>query len=398
MSVSIGVGSGGSVTENEASARNALELAIGRGGDQAAVKDESQYRFYGGKTREYDKSTKMKTRAVASALQDFIRGVDKVVIMGHKGLDYDSFGAAMGLQRAVRAFDKTPYIVFDNTNAIDRLYRELMTIPEYSGMLITPQEAENIVDSDTLLIIADTHRPSLLPCPRLVNMTDKIVLIDHHRRATEFVDRSSLVYLEPYASSTCEMVTELIQYMATGAKLSVFESECLYMGILMDTKNFVLKTGVRTFEAASYLRQCGLDTISVKRLFTVGMDDYITRADIVGRAQFVTEHIAVSICPRPINNIRVISAQAADDMLNIDNIEASFVLYPLVSGGTGISGRSLGTVNVQLILEKLGGGGHQSVAGAQLPSSLHTAEQELNAAILSYTAEQADDSEKQKQQ
>lgn len=366
VSISIGIGIGGSLSENDAFARNALDMALGRGGDQVSIKDDTQYKFYGSKARDYEKSTRVKTRAFAVALKDFIKNSDKVIFMGHSGADYDSFGAALGLQRAVRTLDKKPYIIYDNSSpAIKPLYDNLRTISDYKGMFISGDDALEILTPDTLVVILDTHRPSMLPCPLLVERAAKVVLIDHHRRSTDFINPCSLIYHEPYASSTCEMATELLEYMNLGSSLANEEAEALYTGILMDTKNFIVKTGVRTFEAASYLRRLGINTANVKKLFNVDKEDYDHRADIVKTAVLVAPKIAVAKCYSKIPNIRVVASQAADEMLNISDICASIVVYP-VDNSVGISARSLGEINVQLIMEALGGGGHSTVAGAQI--------------------------------
>lgn len=366
VSISIGIGISGSLSENDTNARNALDMALGRGGDQVSVKDDTQYKFYGSKARDYEKSTRVKTRAFAVALKDFIKNSDKVIFMGHAGADYDSFGAAMGLQRAVRTLGKKPYIIYDNNSpAVKQLYDELRTISEYKGMFISGDDALEVLSQDTLVVILDTHRPSMLPCPWLVERASKVVLIDHHRRSTDFINPCSLIYHEPYASSTCEMATELLEYMDMGSSLTTVEAQCLYTGILMDTKNFILKTGVRTFEAASYLRRLGLNTVDVKKLFNVSKDDYDHKVDIVKTARVIAPKIALATCNEKFPNIKVIASQAADEMLNISGIHASIVMYPM-ENQLGISARSLGDINVQVIMEYLGGGGHSTVAGAQI--------------------------------
>lgn len=388
VTISIGIGRGGSVSENESYARNALDMALGRGGDQVSIKDDTQYKFYGGKTKEYEKSTRVKTRAVAVAVRDFIQSADRVFLMGHANADYDSFGAAVGLQRAVRALYRQPYIVYEHSPAVKNLMDEIKNHKEYDGMFIEPEKALELATEDSLVIVLDTHRPSMLPCPQLLGKVNKVVLIDHHRRATEFISPCSLVYHEPYASSTCEMVTEILQYIGEEVKINTVEAESLYMGILMDTKNFLIKTGVRTFEAASYLRRHGLNTVAVKKMFNVGKDDYAHRVDIVKTAEKVADNVAIAVSEKRYPNIRVIASQAADEILNIDNIEASFVLYPM-ENGVGISGRSLGDINVQLILESLGGGGHMTVAGAQLKNeTVPRVKAELTKAVRSYLQEQ----------
>lgn len=384
ITISIGIGVGGTIQENDGYARAALDIALGRGGDQAAVKDSSQYNFYGGIAKDYERSTRVKTRSFAVALKDFISNADKVIFMGHAGLDYDSFGAALGLQRTVRSFGKEPYIVFDTSPAVARLADEVAKNEEYRGMLISPEMAEDMINMNTLLVVLDTHRPSMMPCPELLEKTTKVVVIDHHRRSTEFVSNISLIYHEPYASSTCEMATEILQYIDDNKNMTPFEAKALYMGMLMDTKNFSVKTGVRTFEAASYLRRYGLNTTEVRRLFNVDKDEYIRRAEIVKNSVNVSEDILVAICKEEYPNMKVVSSRAADEMLNLSGIKAAFVIYPL-EGEICISARSLGSINVQVIVEKLGGGGHATVAGAQLKE--HDADkvfEELEAAILEY--------------
>ncbi|MBQ6907628.1 MAG: DHH family phosphoesterase, partial [Clostridia bacterium] len=368
ITISIGIGVGGTILENNSYARAAIDMALGRGGDQAAVKDATQYSFFGGIAKDYEKSTRVKTRAFSVALKDFILNSDKIIFMGHAGLDYDSFGAAIGLQRAVRILGKTPYIVMDNSPAVKRLKDEADKIEEYAGLIISTEEAEEIITMNTLLVVLDTHRPSMLPDADLLDKTTKVVLIDHHRRSTDFISNTSLIYHEPYASSTCEMVAEILQYIDIDKKLTPFEAKALYVGILMDTKNFTVKTGVRTFESASYLRRYGLNTAEVRKLFDSDKDDYIKRAKIVENSETVADNILISVCRENYPNMRVISSQAADDMLNINNIAAAFVLYK-IDGEINLSARSLGDINVQLIAEKLGGGGHSTVSGAQLKTN-----------------------------
>ena len=367
LSISIGIGTGGNLSENEISARNALDLALGRGGGQVCIKDETKFRFFGGKSGEYERSSRVKARAVASALTELIKNSDRVIFMGHRGADYDCFGAAVGLQRAVRELGKVPYIVHDSMSpAVDNMYRLLDADETYDGLFVGEMDVQECVTPDTLLVVLDTHRPSMLPCPELLERVSRIVLIDHHRRSTEFISPVSLVYHEPYASSTCEMVTELLEYMNVGNSITKLEAQCLYSGIVVDTKNFMLKTGVRTFEAASYLRRLGLDTVAVRRMFSTSAKDYAMKADIVKSAVMVSQNTAVAKTYTSDRKMRQIASAAADDMLNLENVAASVVVYP-ADGGTGFSARSIGTVNVQLIMERLGGGGHMTVAGAFIP-------------------------------
>ncbi len=389
LSISMGIGTGGDLAANEVSARTALDMSLGRGGDQVCVKDLTQFRFYGGKNKEYERSTRVKARAVASAFADFVKKSDSVIFMGHHAADFDCFGAAIGLQRAARALGKTPYIVLERnaSNAIQKMYDEIKDIEEYRGMFIDENEVLEEITENSLLVILDTHRPSMLPNKRLLERTKKIVLIDHHRRSTEFISPCSLVYHEPYASSTCEMVTEMLDYMDVGNKVTKMEAQCLYTGIIMDTKNFMLKTGVRTFEAASYLRKLGLDTVSVRRMFSMSLDEYSKRAEIVDTAVMASPGIAVARAPRKDKNMRVIASQAADEMLNLNNVRASVVAYPS-DGGIGVSARSLGDINVQLICEKLGGGGHMTVAGAIIKhTDMEKALDEIGQAVKAYVAE-----------
>jgi c-di-AMP phosphodiesterase-like protein len=243
------------------------------------------------------------------------------------------------------------------------MYNALKNEPEYMEMFVDEVDALERMTNDTLLVILDTHRPSMLPSTKLLERAEKIVLIDHHRRSTEFISSCSLVYHEPYASSTCEMVTELLEYINIGTKMTKLEAQCLYTGILMDTKNFMLKTGVRTFEAASYLRRMGLDTVAVRRMFGSNLEDYIKKTEIVSATEFCDDEFAVSRTYKRDVNVRMIASQAADEMLNLRNVKASVVVFP-VEGGVGYSARSLGTVNVQLLMESIGGGGHMTVAGA----------------------------------
>ncbi len=391
VSVSIGVGIGASLDESEEFSRAALDMAQGRGGDQAAVKDETQFKFYGGKTREYEKSTRVKTRAFAGAFKGFIKNCDKVVFMGHSNADYDCFGAAIGLSRACRDCGKNAYIVYDNSPAVAPLAKQMRTMPDYAKMLISCDHAREIVTHDTLLVILDTHRPSMLPEPRLLDATEKIVLIDHHRRSTEFLPHTSLLYHEPYASSTCEMSTEILQYIDTERTITPFEVKALYVGILMDTKNFMLKTGVRTFEAASYLRRYGLDLVEVKKLFTMDRGDYMHKIRIMETLEVYSSNIAIAHAQESYPNMRVVSSLAADDMLGISGIRAAFVVYE-VDGEAYVSARSFGDINVQLICEKLGGGGHMTVAGAQMRGiGTEAALLEVKAAISEYIDETKND-------
>ena len=387
ITISIGIGTGSHISENESFAKNSVEMVWGRGGDQVAVKDSESYNFYGGTAKDYEKSTRVKTRIFSNTLKAMIQQSDKVIIMGHKGADYDSFGAAMGISRACKILNTPAYIVLDNSPAVRPIYDELVKMPEYQGLIIQPSSAYEYVTEDTLVIIVDTHRTSMLPAPDLLNMVTKKVLIDHHRRSTEYVENLSLAYLEPSASSTCEVVTEILQYIDDKKQLSSFEAKVLYIGIMMDTKNFITKTGVKTFEAASYLKRYGINIMDIKKLFNLPFDEYIKRMEIIRKAEIWNSDIAVSICFESYNNMRVVSSQAADEMLNISGVKAAFVIYPGESE-VYLSARSFGEINVQVIMEKLGGGGHMSVAGCQLKATtVSEARDMLKSAIKEYIEE-----------
>lgn len=366
LSLSIGIGTGGTLCENEVSARHALDLSLGRGGGQACIKNDKEFKFYGGRNVEYERSTRVKARSVAAALSELMSHSDNVIFMGHQTPDYDCFGAAVGLSRAAREAGATPYIVRERVApAIEYMYQEIKDVSEYSGMFVDETEVLEEITSDTLVVVLDTHRPSMVPSQKLLERAGKIVVIDHHRRSTEFISPCSLVYHEPYASSTCEMVTELLEYMNIGNAVTKIEAQCLYTGILMDTKNFMLKTGVRTFEAASYLRRLGLDTVAVRRMFSNTINDYVEKAEIVGASTMIAGEVALSVTDKKHTNMRQIASQAADEMLNLEKVKASVVVFP-TDNGVGFCARSIGGINVQLIMEKLGGGGHMTVAGASI--------------------------------
>lgn len=383
VTLSIGVGmTGDDLLENDRISQVALDMALGRGGDQAVLKTEDGYIFFGAKSLGIEKTTKVKTRVVANGLCKLIDEASKVIIMGHKESDFDSFGAAVGLFRAVRSRDKLSYIAMDRAhNNVGEILPDMLIEAEYADGVISFDRALGLMDENTLLIVVDTHRPRMVEYPELLTRTQNIALIDHHRRSEEFIENAVLTYHEPYASSTCEIVTEILQYMDDTQILTVREAEALYCGIYMDTKAFTFKTGARTFEAAAYLRKIGVDPIGVHRLFRNDITMYIQKSKVISNAKVYRDNIAIAVCDDISKNLQLIVAQAADDLLNISGIEASFVL-----ANTGnrviISGRSLGAINVQVILENLGGGGHNTIAGAQLENnSLAIAELKLKNAI-----------------
>lgn len=363
--LSIGIGLGGeTLDKNEELSSSALDMALGRGGDQAIIKDEEQYYFYGGKSVEVEKRTKVKSRVVAFAIRELIANSDDIIIMGHRNADIDVLGAAVGLHRAITNCGKQSKILIETYNeTVARMMSQLG--PDYSDVFIKRAEANEMVDKNTLIFVVDTHKFSLVEEENLVRVSEKIVLIDHHRRSADFIDNAVIVYHEPYASSTCELVTEVIQYMDVDPKLSKAEAQSLYAGIYLDTKNFTFKTGVRTFEAASYLRRAGVNTADIKKLFSLNYDGVMKKMAIMENAHIVENSYIISVCDKSDDDMQTIVAQAADDMLNITNVSASFVICDM-GEHVAISARSFGDVNVQFILEKLGGGGHMNIAGAQI--------------------------------
>ncbi|WP_129724162.1 DHH family phosphoesterase [Xylanivirga thermophila] len=367
VTLSVGVGVGGSTPlESQYYARSAIDLALGRGGDQAVVKNGDKLSFYGGRNKAVEKRSKVKSRVIANALRQLMEQSSEVLIMSHEVPDLDSIGSALGIYRCAQYIDKGAHIVLNMSNAsVDRLVKKLLQIDDYKDIFITGDQAMDRIDKRTLLVVVDTHRPSFTEVPQLVKMAEKVVVIDHHRRSVEGMENAILTYLEPYASSTSELVTEMTQYFGEKVKLSNIEADALLAGITMDTKNFIFKTGVRTFEAASFLRRSGADPTSIRQLFQDDMDTYVARADAVRAAEIVYPGIAIAICPPDIKNAPLIAAQAADNLLTIRGIHTSFVLCKN-GDEIMISARSLGNVNVQVVLEKLGGGGHLTMAGAQI--------------------------------
>jgi len=367
VTLSIGVGvNGKSHSELQKFSMSAMDIALGRGGDQAVVKDNDKLSFYGGKTKAVEKRTKVKARVIAYALKQLIEQSDNVIVMGHEMPDLDCMGSALGIYRCCRGLNKEVNIVLDKVNAgIANLWAELKEDTEYENVFIGPQDALQECGKNTLLVVVDVHRPAFTGQKQLVDRAEKIAIIDHHRRGTEFIENAVITYIEPYASSTSELVTELLQYMFEKPKIKQIEAEALLAGIFIDTKNFSFQTGVRTFEAASYLRKVGADTTLTRQLFQDDMETFLSRAEVVKAAQMYKSNIAISTIPEDAGNSALVAAQAADELLNIKGINASFVLSS-IGNDIFISGRSLGDINVQVVLEKLGGGGHLTVAGAQL--------------------------------
>ena len=369
VTLSMGIGYvGNDYTKNYEYSRMAIDLALGRGGDQVVVKTRDKISYFGGSNRQVDKSTRVKARVKALALREIMITRDKFFVMGHKIADIDSFGAAIGIYCAARQLGKKAQIVIDEVNTTLRPLKECFT-PENGypdDMFIQSQLALDEIDSHTALIVVDTNRPSYTECPNLLNRAKAIVVFDHHRQCEDVVKNAVLSYTEPYASSTCEMIAEVLQYFDEDIKLSTQEADAIYAGILIDTNNFVSKTGVRTFEAAAYLRRCGAEVTRVRKMLRNDMDAYKARAEAVRHAEVFHNMFAISVCPADnIESPTVACAQAANELLNIIGIKASFVLTEY-HDRIYISARSIDEINVQLVMERLGGGGHMNSAGAQL--------------------------------
>lgn len=371
LTLSVGVGAGSiSLVELGELAQSSLDLVLGRGGDQVAIKHPSgKVKFYGGKTNPVEKRTRVRARVISHALRDLIQDSDQVFVMGHRMPDMDAIGSAVGVRKMAEMNKIEGYVVIDFNeldNSVTRLMDEIKEKPELYDRFISPDEAMNKMTDKTLLVVVDTHKPSLVIDEKLLQKAEKIVVIDHHRRGEEFISNTMLVYMEPYASSTSELVTELIEYQPKHQKITSLEATSMLAGIIVDTKSFTLRTGARTFEAASYLRTNGADTVLVQRLLKEDIDTYIERSKIVQTVEFFGEGIAIAHGPDNISYSQVLLAQTADILLTMNNITASFVVGRKSDAKIGISARSLGEVNVQLIMERLNGGGHLTNAACQL--------------------------------
>ena len=353
-------------SEEYKSAKAVIDIALGRGGDQAIIKQNGKYYFFGGRTQEVEKRTRVKARIVAQALEELMNSASNVIIMGHTNSDIDAMGSGMGVYRIAKTIGKDAYIVNEtNGTSLDNFINDLKDIEEYNDVIIDKAEALNKISADSLLVVVDTDKKNYVEAPELLDKTDKIVVIDHHRRGTDYIENAILTFHEVYASSACELVTELVEYAEKTVKLTKFEVEALYAGIMMDTKNFTFKTGVRTFEAAAFLRKCGVEIIKVKKWFQSDLETYNKISEIVAKSEIIDDTIAISIYDKEDSDANITCAKAADELLTISNITASFVIGKM-GDKIYISGRSIGDINVQLILEKLGGGGHITVAGAQV--------------------------------
>ena len=369
-------------------ALESMDIVLGRGGDQAVVKENGKYIFFGGRTEEVEKRTKVKARTVAHALENLIKESDNILIMGHSNGDIDSMGSSLGIYRLAKTLEKETNIV-NNTYGmtLSKFIEELEKDDEYKDVIIGKNEALSKATNKTLLIVTDTHKQNYVEVPELLDKVGQIVVIDHHRRSTDYIENATLTFQEVYASSAAELVTEILQYTDVKIKLKPIEVEGLYGGIMVDTKNFTFKTGVRTFEAAAYLRKCGVDIIKVKKWFQSDLNSYNEIANIVKNAEMYDNSIAIAMYDKEDKDANLICAKAADELLTISDITASFVLGN-VGDKVCISGRSIGDVNVQLILEKLGGGGHITLAGAQVEGmTLEEVKQELINRINEYFSE-----------
>lgn len=389
LTLSIGVGSGvSSLPELGTLAQSSLDLALGRGGDQVAIKlANGKVKFFGGKTNPMEKRTRVRARVISHALKDIILDSDKVIVMGHKHPDLDAVGSAIGISKVAQMNERDAYIVI-NFNELDtgvrRLMEETKNRPELFDRFITPDEAHEMITDETLLVVVDTHKPSMLIEERLLNRIDKVVVIDHHRRGEDFINNALLVYMEPYASSTAELVTELLEYQPKRSKIDRLESTALLAGIIVDTKSFTFRTGSRTFDAASYLRAHGADTVLVQKFLKEDVDTYIKRSKLIETVSFYKQGIAIAKGTPDQFHDQVLIAQAADTLLTMDGVSASFVISKRTEDMVSISARSLGDINVQIIMEVLEGGGHLTNAATQLYTSIDEAEERLKEAIDEY--------------
>ena len=386
ITVSIAISNDGETNkEKYHTAQAAMDVILGRGGDQAAIRENEKYQFFGGRTTEFEKRTKVKARIVAHALEELISETEQIMIMGHTNPDIDALGSALGIYRLAKSLNKQVNIVASTEGmALRELMQSLSQDEEYDNLIINKEIAENQITPDTLMVVVDTNKTSHVEVPELLEKTNKIAIIDHHRRSPDFIKDSILTFHEVYASSAAELVTELLQYTESQPKLKTIEAEALYAGIMMDTKNFTFKTGVRTFEAAAYLRRYGIDIIKVKKWFQSDLETYKKITDIINRTEIIRDFIGISTYNSEDKDAGVICAKAADEMLTIGNITTSFVIGT-VGDKINISGRSVGEINVQIILEQLGGGGHSTLAGAQLEGkTIAEAKQELIEKIDEY--------------
>ena len=368
ITLSIGIGYGSeNLSRNYELARMAMDMALGRGGDQAVVKTEKEIKYFGGKAQTVEKQTRVKARVKAHAFRELLENKDKVIIMGHKILDMDAFGAAIGIWRIATSLNKKAHILMGDVNPSAKPMIEKFKTAEYpDDLFISEEKAVNSITNESLVVVVDVNRPSITEGPSLLKKAKNIVVFDHHRQSSEIITNATLSYVETFASSACEMVSEIVQYISDDIKLKTLEADAMYAGIVIDTQNFNVQTGVRTFEAAAFLKRCGADVTRVRKMFREDAIDYLAKAEAIHNAEIFKECYAISECDSENTaSPTLVCAQAANDLLNIKGIKASFVLT-LYNNIIYISARSMDEVNVQTIMEKLGGGGHRSVAGAQI--------------------------------
>ena len=372
ITLSIGVGLNASTyIQNYEYSRIAIEMALGRGGDQVVIKNGNNITYYGGKTQQVEKTTRVKARVKAQALKEFMSTKDRVVVMGHKITDVDALGAAIGIYRAGKTIGKTVNIVVnDPTVSIRPLMAGFMNNSDYDpSMFVNSAQAKEFVDNNTVVVVVDTNKPSYTECEDLLHMTKTIVVLDHHRRGSEVIDNAVLSYVEPYASSACEMVAEILQYFSDDLRIRNMEADCIYAGIMIDTNNFTTRAGVRTFEAAAFLRRSGADVTRVRKMLRDNLESYQARAEAVRTAHIYRDCFAIARCPSEgLDSPTVVGAQAANELLNIAGVKASFVLTEY-NNEVYISARAIDEVNVQVMMEKMGGGGHMNIAGAQVKAT-----------------------------
>ena len=384
ITLSIGVGLNASTyIQNYEYARIAIEMALGRGGDQVVIKNGNNITYIGGKAQQMEKSTRVKARVKAQALKEFMSTKDRVVVMGHKITDVDALGAGIGIYRAGKTLGKPVHIVInDPTTSIRPLMSGFMENPDYEpSMFVDSNQAKELVDNNTVVVVVDTNKPSYTECQDLLYMTKTIVVLDHHRRGSEVIQNAVLSYVEPYASSSCEMIAEILQYFADGLKLRSIEADCIYAGIMIDTNNFTTRAGVRTFEAAAFLRRCGADVTRVRKMLRDNIDSYKARAEAVRTAEIYRDYFAIARCPSEgLESPTVVGAQAANELLNIAGVKASFVLTSY-NNEVYISARAIDEVNVQVMMERMGGGGHLNIAGAQVKDTMDETEKMLKEII-----------------
>ena len=372
VTISIGIGiNAPSYSQNYEYARIAIDLALGRGGDQVVIKDRDQMTYFGGKSQQMGKSTRVKARVKAHALREFMVSKDKVVVMGHKIPDVDSIGAGIGIYRAAKSLNKKTHIVVNNpTMSVRPIIQTFKDNPDYDeNMFISSDEARDIVDDNTVVVVVDTNKPSYTECEDLLHMSKTIVVLDHHRQGSEVIQNAVLSYIEPYASSACEMVAEILQYFSDDIRIYNIEADALYSGIIIDTNSFTSKTGVRTFEAAAFLRRCGADVTRVRKMFRDDLQSYRAKAEAIRHVETYKGCFAIAVCPTEgVDSPTVVASQAANELLNIDSVKATFVLTDY-QNKIFISARAIDEINVQLVMERMGGGGHINMAGAQLPGA-----------------------------